>query len=86
MILEQSYIDSFINDGIVVVPNVLNFDEINAIRNELHLELLKYGINHDDILNGISKNVFGSRIKSPVSDIFYADFKLKLFAINTLYL
>lgn len=44
--LDQKYIDEFIRNGIVVIPNILNEEEIIEVRREFHLSLKKYGVSN----------------------------------------
>jgi len=78
MALTQEHIDQFVNDGYCCVEDVLDSEEIETARNALHYELTKYGVNHDNILNGIDKPLDQCRIKSDVSNIFYAYFKFNM--------
>lgn len=43
-VLTQEQIDTFLRDGVLVVPNVLSPDEVAAARAGLHSELAKYGV------------------------------------------
>jgi len=77
-LLTQEHIDQFLDDGYCCVENVLNVEEVDNTRNEFHKELLKYDINHHNILNGIDESPADIRKKSKVSNMFYAKFKFDL--------
>lgn len=74
--LSDQHIEEFLETGIVVIENVLTPDEIFEARNNFHNQLLTLGINHDAILNSNEKSDGKSRLKSPVSRLFYAKWKL----------
>ena len=77
-LLKQEHINQFLEDGYCCIENVLSEEEINNARNAFHEELLKYDINHNNILNGIDKPPVDIRKKSNVSNMFYAKFKFDL--------
>jgi hypothetical protein len=79
-ILSKEQIDEFIENGILVVPNVLNTDEIESAREGFHGTLLSYGVDVNN-LEETGKNL--SKLSSTkgsggVLDLFYMDWKLKL--------
>jgi len=65
-------------DGYVVIENILSPDEITLARNNLHNELLNYGVNHENILNGIDEPPDSVRKKSDISNMHYCKWKLDL--------
>lgn len=84
-LLTNDMITQFQNDGFIVIENVITSDEIVDTRCALHNELMKYGIDHDKILSGEIKPSNDIRIKSDVSNIFYAKFKIKLQLRDAIY-
>lgn len=84
--LTQFHIDQFITDGYTIIENILTLDQITLARRELHNSLNKLGINHDQIINFVDKPPEDTRIKSSVSNIFYAKFKLDIQINESMYL
>ena len=84
-LLTKEHIDFFLENGYVCIENVLNDEEIQNSRNSLHEELLKYNVNHENIINGIDDPNNTVRIKSEISNIFYAHFKLNLHVNEIMY-
>jgi hypothetical protein len=79
-VLSKEQIDEFIENGILLVPNILNADEIETAREGLHQTLLSYGVDVNN-LEETGKNL--SKLSSTkgsggVLDLFYIDWKLKL--------
>jgi len=62
-LLTKEHIDFFLENGYVCIENVLNDEEIQNSRNSLHEELLKYNVNHENIINGIDDPNNTVRIK-----------------------
>lgn len=78
-LLTDAYLQEFITNGYVVIPDVLTEDEIDQSRSRFHDQLMTYGINHDEILNNHIDQGLGVRKKSVVaSQVFYADWKLAI--------
>lgn len=74
--LSTEQINEYIETGVLVVDNVFSDSEIEEIRSNFHNQLSKMGINHHAILEGKEEIKDGIRIKSPISRIFYAKWKL----------
>lgn len=45
-------IEEFVEFGVTVVEDVFSNDEVTELRNQLHSQLLEFGIDHSKILNG----------------------------------
>jgi hypothetical protein len=80
MELSKEQIDSFLADGVLVVPNVLSSDELERARNGLQETLHEHGVRFDDdprtaknLLNLSSVHGAGG-----VLDIFYQPFQLQV--------
>lgn len=84
--LSQQHIEQFKEEGYTIIENVLTPEQIINARTELHNSLAKIGINHDQIINFIDKPQEDARIKSDVSNIFYAKFKLDIQINEPMYL
>lgn len=66
----------FKDKGYVVVENVFSESEVSKLRKEFHNDLLlNFNINHNELLLG-NITVNNIRKKSPVSKLFYSDWKL----------
>ena len=76
--LTQEHIDQFRREGYCCIENILSEEEIINTRNSFHEELLKYDINHENIINGVDKPPEEVRKKSNISNMFYTKFKLDL--------
>lgn len=75
----QPYLDEFIENGYVVIPNVYTEDEIQLYRERFHESLEKHlGISHEKVISGLDKKIVGGRLNSPVSNIFYGKWKLDI--------
>jgi hypothetical protein len=68
----------FQTDGYVVIENVLSPEEVSTARQNLHTELLNYGIDHDQVMTGMEPPTNDVRKKSCLSNIYYCRWKLKL--------
>lgn len=77
--MTDDHIATFIRDGICVVEGILTDEQVEKARHDLHVTLLKYGINHEDIMEGKVDPPADARIKSNASNIFYSKFKLDIF-------
>jgi hypothetical protein len=82
--LTPKHLEDFYRDGVIVIENILTTEEVNIARNGLHSQLLPYGINHNEILDGRKKldPIFGARLKSPAAEFFYAKWKLLDIQLN----
>lgn len=78
--LEQKYVDEFIRSGIVVIPNILCADEVEASRRSFHKDLKKIGCDPDNLLNtaGALTHMSSTGGAGGILDIFYSDWKLAL--------
>lgn len=86
MSLTQEHIDFFKLNGYVIIENILSPIEIETARNDLHESLKNIGINHDNIINGLEEVPTDCRIKSEISNIFYAKWKIDLQINEQMYL
>ena len=75
--MNSEQISYFKENGYVVIENVFTDEEIEKLRDDFHLDLLKLGINHDKIINLEIPPPVEVRKKSEVSNIFYAEWKLR---------
>jgi hypothetical protein len=79
-------INDFKENGYIVIENVFNEYEINELRKNFHDYLKNYfNINHENILSGKDKNKHNIRKKSPVSKLFYSDWKLETLLNDKVY-
>lgn len=86
--ITDDHINEYHENGVVVVENVLNDEEIIKVRNDLHNQLLLYGLDHSKILSGdqiIDDTINGPRIKGKQSNIFYPKWKIDLQLDNKIY-
>lgn len=84
-LLTPEHVATYLRDGIVVIENVISDEQVEKIRDELHRDLLKYGIDHDALLSGTVEAPEGARIKSDASNIFYGRYKLDLHLSEPIY-
>ena len=78
--LTKDEIKEFIDAGVVVVPNVLNNDEINDIINDWDKTLLKYGINSDNLdetAHNLGK-LSSTNGAGGIVDLFYPSWRLNI--------
>lgn len=81
--LSAENIEHFRKEGYVVIEDwVKNVDEI---RKKYHKELVKYDINHEEIINGLVEPPSGIRVRQKSAYIFYAKFKMDLHINNIMY-
>eukprot|EP01039_Chlorochromonas_danica_P009832 gene9828-10875_t len=78
--ISQELINEFIENGVVVVPNVLTTEEVEEARRGFHAMLQQYGVDVNDLENtghalGQLSSTHGS---GGVLDLFYFDWKLKI--------
>ncbi len=85
-LLTNEHLKEFIDTGVVVIENVLDEKEITNARNQLHLKLASFGINHDEILAGKTEAPDNIRIKGEASKIFYSKFKMDIQLRESIYL
>ena len=78
--LEQVYVDEFIRNGVVVIPNLLNAKEVKACREGFHLQLSELGCDPDNLTDtaGALSSVSSTGGAGGILDIFYANWKLAL--------
>lgn len=76
--MNSEQIEKFKEDGYIVIENILNQEQINIARTELHNSLKLHNIDHDNIINFIDPAPNETRIKSDVANIFYSKFKIDL--------
>jgi ectoine hydroxylase-related dioxygenase (phytanoyl-CoA dioxygenase family) len=83
--LTPELLNDFLENGYIVIENVLTPEKIIQARNELHQYIKKYkGGIHDDILLGQThQNTV--RKKGLTSDLFYSKFKMDLHLDQRLY-
>lgn len=79
-ILTEELIDKFIEDGVLVIPNVLLKEEILYYRNSLHNTLLNYGIDINNLIDtaGNLSKLSSTQGAGGILDIYYTEWKLKL--------
>ena len=78
----QDHIDTFIRDGIVVIPNIIDANEVDECRRQFHSDLSVFGVDPDpdrlmETAGGLSK-VSSTGGAGGILDIFYANWKLSL--------
>jgi ectoine hydroxylase-related dioxygenase (phytanoyl-CoA dioxygenase family) len=77
--LTEELLEEFDKNGYIVIENVLNNEQIENARNELHDYLIKYkNISHENILSGIDTINCSVRKKGAVSELFYSKFKMDI--------
>ncbi len=79
-ILSTEQVQSFQNDGVLVVPNVLSSNEIRLALDGLHTSLLKYGVDTQNLKETGHNLVKLSSTNGSggVLDLFYPNFKLDI--------
>jgi len=83
--LTPELLNDFIENGYVVIPNVLSDVEIENARNGLHSYINKYkGVSHEDILAG-NVEINNVRKKGLTSDLFYSKFKMDIHLEQKMY-
>lgn len=83
--LTDDHIQTFYQDGVVVIENIISPEQVEAARNGLHQQLFGLGIDHEAILSGTTKFTDGIRIKSKACHIFYNKWKLDVHLNPTVY-
>lgn len=76
MSITPEQIAEFRQNGVVVIEDILTDEEVDQAREAFHEQLMKIGIDHHKILSGESEVDQAPRIKSNVSRLFYAKWKL----------
>lgn len=74
--LTEDQLSTFRETGVLVIEDVLSPSEVEVARESFHSHLASLGMTHEMILAGRDTPQAGPRIKSPVSRIFYSDWKL----------
>ncbi len=75
--LSENQLQEFRENGVLVIEGVLSEAEVLHARTAFHQHIATLGIDHDAILSkSDTKSIPPVRIKSPVSRIFYSDWKL----------
>jgi len=78
--LSSEQVQTFLHDGILVVPRVINTDRVNLIQQEFHQYLLDKGcdVEHLDETAQVLTTLSSTGGSGGVLDIFYEDWKLSL--------
>ena len=74
--LTSEHLAAYIRDGFVVIEGVLTDEEVAAVREAFHNDLRREGIDHEDVLAGISPPPAECAIKSPIADLYYSTWKM----------
>lgn len=69
--ITDDFLEEYKQNGVVVIENVFDHDEIKELRNKFHHYLKLLGVNHDKIITGEEIMADEPRIKSKASNIFY---------------
>ncbi len=75
-LLTEEYFEEYDNDGVVVIENAIDDDQVDILRSQLHAELLKHGIDHDKILSGEQTPPYGPLLKCPAANFYYGKWKI----------
>lgn len=80
MSLSVEYLDTFIRDGVVIIPNIIGEFEVCEALDSLHRSLMAKGCNTSSLHDTASalKNLSSTNGSGGILDIFYEDWKLKL--------
>lgn len=78
--LSDEQIETFCREGILVVPNVLEDDEVSLTRDLLHQSLCNHNCNPDSLLESATnlRNLSSTGGAGGILDVFYEDWKLKI--------
>ncbi|KUF78939.1 hypothetical protein AM587_10001368 [Phytophthora nicotianae] len=78
--LTDEQIQQFMDEGVLVVPNVLTPEEVAQARHGLHSELAKYGVDHDNLeeTGDNLKNLSSTGGAGGILDLFYPSWRLKV--------
>lgn len=83
--LTPELLNDFLENGYVVIENVLSPFEIEYARQSIHTYIQEYkGVTHEDILNG-NVNVNNVRKKGLTTHLFYSKFKMDLHINEKMY-
>ena len=85
--LTKNQIETFQQDGVLVVENILNSDQLQAAREGLHETLLTYNVDPNNLRDTAQHlGAIGSMNGSGgILDIFYANFKFDIACNETLF-
>jgi hypothetical protein len=83
--ITENQINKFIEEGVIVIEDVLSEDEIKYYRDCYHEELDKIGYNYENIINGIYENVDFDKKRDKLTNSFYYNWKMELQADNRIY-
>ena len=86
-VLTPNQIQTFQDNGLLVVPNILSPDQVKASKLKLHQTLLKYGVDTNDLKSTGHNLVKLSSTNGAggVLDLFYPGFKLDIATNETLF-
>ncbi|CAH0487985.1 unnamed protein product [Peronospora farinosa] len=78
--LTDQQIQQFMDQGVLVVPNVLTPNELAESRQGLHRELAKYGVDHDNLIETGDnlKKLSSTGGAGGILDLFYPSWRLKV--------
>lgn len=84
-LLSKEQLDEFLQNGVVVIENVLSLEEVTLMRNSIHDKLLQAGIDHHAIIEGTQDPPAGVRMKGETSRIFYNKQKMNIHLREDIY-
>lgn len=73
--MTSGFVSDFISQGITVIENVFNDEEVCSLRNQLHEDLRKRGVRHLEVPKEGEQDG-GTRLKSKAASIFYPRWKV----------
>uniref|UniRef100_A0AAV1UR86 Phytanoyl-CoA dioxygenase n=1 Tax=Peronospora matthiolae TaxID=2874970 RepID=A0AAV1UR86_9STRA len=78
--LTDEQIQEFVQQGVLVVPNVLTPGEVTEARQGLHSELAKYGVDHENLpeTGDNLKKLSSTGGAGGILDLFYPSWRLKV--------
>lgn len=77
----EEVIESFVRDGVVVIPNVIAGERVQNIRNQFHATLRDvYGVDYENLASTCQrvKDLSSTNGAGGILDLFYFDWKLQL--------
>lgn len=84
--ITDEQINEFIENGVVVIENVLNHEEINYYRKCFHDEISKLSYDYEDIIiNNNTEGIKFNEIKSKLNKSFYYKWKMELQSDKRIY-